>query len=192
MIIEDLPTPTQLLLLQQQVDGFESYLNWVIGGVTLTITILIALFLGIQFFSIRSLINKDLEKIEENTEKGIKKQEDKLEKISKELQNQIYLSRSEIGKSISYTATQKGNWETAFIWKVEEAYWYYIGRFNNYTTFVPMLLSYAKKSLERIEDGKLNLDIVQIKLARNSLNTLYKIEEKEVSNILELLDTKIH
>lgn len=56
-----MPTSTTILLLSQKVDLLENYLGWVITTVTGIITILIALFVTIQFFSLKSIIKKEMD-----------------------------------------------------------------------------------------------------------------------------------
>ena len=59
----NLATSTEFLLLSQKVNLLESYLGWVIGGVTLTITVIIAFFVTVQFIYSRNLQKKDVESL---------------------------------------------------------------------------------------------------------------------------------
>ena len=63
---ELISTSTQLLLLNQKVTSLESYMNWTIGGITIIVTVLMAIFAVIQFVYQKKIEKDEIQKVEKN------------------------------------------------------------------------------------------------------------------------------
>ena len=94
-----LPVNTDFLLLQQKVNLLETHMNWIIGGVTITIAVLLAIFAVIQFVYQRKIEKEEIKKIEEVLTQKI---EEKLLEKEFNLQTMIERVTSKTEKDLKY------------------------------------------------------------------------------------------
>lgn len=126
-------TTTEIALLQQQVALLTEHVNWVIGGVTLCITVLLALFALIQFIYQRKLQKSELQaardELKEDIHKALEDAESKLKsfaensigKVEAELKKDISKINGDISRRFALDCTKDGLHSTAFSWWLRAA-----------------------------------------------------------------------
>ena len=107
---------TEIALLHQQVDSLTNYIGWVIGGVTLTITVLLALFALIQFVYQRKLQQEEIDALEksnnENIEAKLAEIENRLKKYTSTIVQdaETKLTKVNATPKLRRSGTLRENW----------------------------------------------------------------------------------
>ena len=130
----NLATSTEFLLLSQKVNLLESYLGWVIGGVTLTITVIIAFFVTVQFIYSRNLQKKDVESLKRTLTTYIEQVADKkaldlqafveqnFKDVEVKLEKTTQKNEIEFARLLALTAKASKVFNAAFYWWLKTAY----------------------------------------------------------------------
>lgn len=140
--MEPLSTSTQILLINQKLDLLEHYFDWTIGGVTISLTFLIALFLAVQFGSYKKLLDSKTAKLLTQLNKSRDDIEEKMHKMQAQ-------AASSNGRSMAMTCLNKKDYSGAFLWTVWAAFWYYSGSLAGRDKQVEKYLQSAKNSLSK-------------------------------------------
>jgi hypothetical protein len=154
----NLSTTTQLLLLQQKVAGLEGYMAWIIGGVTLTITVLMAIFAVIQFVYQRKIAQSEIDGVEKKLSAQIIKElsdkekdlknfaKDTVKEVEKHLEQKVSLMKADISRRFAIDCEETIP-ATAFDWWLDAAVGY---AENNKERMASVSIKAAKESLEKI------------------------------------------
>lgn len=193
----------QLMLVQQKVDLLQDHMNWVIGGVTLTITFLLALFALIQFIYKKKLDEKRIQEVEKKLNEKIEKEISSKEEILKNIiESKVSATEETLTKQIRYLEADvcrrfaidcsNGNIPSiAFGWWIRAAALY-----AEHTTERQLLnisIKEAKNMLEKI-NTKFDVDSL-LEFASNThtyINELRKKYPTEAGVIEKLFTEKVN
>lgn len=152
-------TTTQILLVQEKLSLLESYVGWTIGGVTLTLTVLIALFLGLSFVYQRKFQKEELKNLEDElTKKIFENLEKKKNELHADLEKKINELESNLDQKMCHQrADLDRNWALrcvdlnlhgiAFKWWVSAARGY--SKLPNKERLFNISVTGAKEALEK-------------------------------------------
>jgi hypothetical protein len=150
----------QLALLQQKVDLTETHMNWVIGGVTLTITFLLALFAFIQFIYQKKLEEKRIKEVEDKLDKKIEKEFNEKEKVLKSiiesrisktensLKEEIRLQEADICRRFAIDCNKDNFFALSFTWWLRASALY--AKYAPDDQLLNVSIKSAKDSLENV------------------------------------------
>lgn len=189
----------RFLLLENRIDGIENHMNWTIGGVTITITFLLALFALIQFVYQRKIEKESLKKLKDDlileiNEKVLEKEEslklfiaNDLRNTEKNLKTQINRMNGDLSRRYAIDCENADIPATAFIWWLDAIIRY---AENGEEELQKISFKAAKENLEKI-DTKFRVDTlleesenINRKLVR--LKELFPVE----SDLLEVIFKK--
>ncbi len=150
------------MLIEQKLSSLESHMNWVIGGVTATIGVLMAIFAVIQFVYQRKIESSRLEKIKEDLDaKMVRDLEQKetflkeflTEKVSQtesKLEKKIGLMSADISRQYALACEGKGMSAVAFTWWLGAAAEY---SENDSVELCNVSIKSAKECLDKVDSG---------------------------------------
>ena len=138
-MIETLST-TSIILLARSIDDLEHYFDWIIASSAFVITIIIALFVTIQFAALRRIQNQDIEKMNDglkkvNTEylrtldekikteflKIESNQENNEKRLGESMDKKILLMEADTARLFAISANNSGVHEKSFTWWLRAA-----------------------------------------------------------------------
>lgn len=178
-------TTTELLLLAQKVDLLESHMNWVIGGVTLTITALMAIFAVIQFVYQRKSAEGEIKKAESELvkmidEKLLEKElilktriDKRIEDVSNNLRREIASANTDIARNFAISAEKDNLHSAAFNWWLSAAVGYAgLGQ----DSLRSMSIKNAKEQLEKVKD-RISVNFL-LEDSTNIISKLHRLHQK--------------
>lgn len=126
-------TTTELALLHQQIDSLTTYFGWIIGSVTLTVTVLLALFALIQFVYQNKIQRAEIKVLEEELDGRVDKKivaaEERLKKYAEieiefavmKLKNENRFLRADIARRFAIDCDKEAIPATAADWWIQAA-----------------------------------------------------------------------
>ena len=185
-----LASTTDFILLSQKVSLLESYFGWIIGGVTLTITILVALFVVIQYFYGRSIQKNEIRLLEEKLQLKIISSIDSkaidlrsfVEQSFEDVQKKIKLieddNKIENSRLLALAAENLKSHDMAFFWWLKSASFV----FKNNGLDVVKRLNFAKECLVLYEgkNSTVKEHSDEIQIIFDSIEKKYRIEIKDL------------
>lgn len=178
-------TTTQLLLLAQKVDLLETYMNWVIAGVTIIIGVIMAVFATIQFVYQRKSAEGEIKKAENSLIKTIdeellKKESilkeliaESIEKVSSDLRQKIAFVNTDVARQFAIGSEKDDFHGASFFWWLSAAVGYSEA---NEDSLRSTCISAAKRQLEKVVD---QVDTAHLlKESTHILNNLNRLRQK--------------
>jgi hypothetical protein len=169
-------TSTEFLLLAQKVDLLQWSFEWIVSGITLAIGTMIALFLGIQFFSYKRLLDSSLKNAKREFTQMLEERHDNLDKrlndsIAK-LDNLKFESQSSDARIMATHYQSEGRYDSAYLW------WVYAAS-----------RVHKSESIKKDEDARKFLSQAEMCLQRLTTLEIADKDRKEANNVLENLSS---
>lgn len=191
---------TEILLIQQQISLLTSHMDWIIGGVTLTITILLGLFGLIQFVYQRKIQKSEIDALEKNLsdqiEEKLKRAEERLQSFSKEtigeveqdLRKDINSMDADIARRFAIDCEKDSLNAAAFSWWLRAAVGY---EKSGIKRMYSVSITNAKKSLEKTESRSETDSLFESSpIITENLNALEESHKSEVEVLREIFMDK--
>lgn len=196
----NIATTTEFLLLSQKVNLLQDYLNSTIEGVTLVITVLIALFVTIQFFyskkiqrkeidslkikltnHMESIVDKKALDLQSFIEQNIKEMKDKIKQTAD--RNQI-----ETARLLALVAEAQKVRGPAFYWWLRNAY--LISKHDYSQKVIPSRINKATEALKECSEGN-NFIVENSAEIQEMVASLEKRHKIEIDNLQKHLISKL-
>ncbi len=187
-------TSTEFLLLVQKVELLQYYSSWIIAGVTLTITVLIALFLAIQFSSFKKFAEDRIISLKSEFGLLFQTHKNELKTISDKFQKTELQLNSQHGQAMTYSAERTQDYEIAFMWKTWELFFYFMGEHEENDTHVADDIDKLEEFISKSGSQKWNFkgDRATKEMIIKMLNVLKPVNIGKVDNIIKDFKSKIN